>query len=210
MDSVKKNLFVTGIGTDVGKTVIAATLVEALQADYWKPAQAGELDNTDTHTVKRLVSNEKSHFFDERYRLKEPMSPHAAAELEGIEINLSDFELPKTDNRLIVEGAGGLMVPLNSKGDLIIDLIKHVDLAVVLVSRNYLGSINHTLLSVEALQNREIEIAGIIFNGEPNKATEDVILRYTGLRCLGRVPQLRQVDTTTIESLADDFKDIGL
>ena len=147
-------LFVTGIGTEVGKTVIAAILTEALEADYWKPVQAGDLDYSDTHKVRDLVSNDKSVFHPETHALHHPMSPHAAAERDGVEISLDDFQLPQTENNLIVEGAGGLMVPLNSK-DCIIDLIEKLDIEVVLVSRTYLGSINHTLLSVEGIAKQE-------------------------------------------------------
>lgn len=200
-------LFVTGIGTEVGKTVIAAILTEALEADYWKPLQAGDLDYSDTHKVRDLVSNDKSVFHPETHALNHPMSPHAAAERDGVEISLDDFQLPQTENNLIVEGAGGLMVPLNSK-DCIIDLIEKLDIEVVLVSRNYLGSINHTLLSVEALQNRSIKIRGIIFNDKENKDTESVILKMTGLKCLGRVEFEENLSSESISRLAVKFKQI--
>jgi len=200
-------LFVTGIGTEVGKTVIAAILTEALEADYWKPVQAGDLDYRDTHKVRDLVSNDKSVFHPETHALNHPMSPHAAAERDGVEISLDDFQLPQTENNLIVEGAGGLMVPLNSK-DCIIDLIEKLDIEVVLVSRNYLGSINHTLLSVEALQNRSIKIRGIIFNDKENKDTESVILKMTGLKCLGRVEFEENLSSESISRLAVKFKQI--
>ena len=141
-------LFVTGIGTEVGKTVIAAILTEKLKADYWKPVQAGDLDDSDTMKVRALVSNSVSVFHEEGFRLNHPMSPHAAAERDGVEIGLEDFEMPQTENHLVIEGAGGLMVPLNDQ-DCVIDLIEGSGTEVVLVSRNYLGSINHTLLSIE-------------------------------------------------------------
>ena len=200
-------LFVTGIGTEVGKTVIAAILTEALEADYWKPVQAGDLDYSDTHKVSDLVSHDKSVFHPETHALHHPMSPHAAAERDGVEISLDDFQLPQTENNLIVEGAGGLMVPLNSK-DCIIDLIEKFDIEVVLVSRNYLGSINHTLLSVEALQNRSIKIRGIIFNDKENKDTESAILKMTGLKCLGRVEFEENLSSESISRLAVKFKQI--
>ena len=200
-------LFVTGIGTEVGKTVIAAILTEALEADYWKPVQAGDLDYSDTHKVRDLVSHDKSVFHSETHALHHPMSPHAAAERDGVEISLDDFQLPLTENNLIVEGAGGLMVPLNSK-DCIIDLIEKLDIEVVLVSRNYLGSINHTLLSVEALQNRSIKIRGIIFNDKENKDTESAILKMTGLKCLGRVEFEENLSSESISRLAVKFKQI--
>lgn len=183
-----KQYFVTGIGTDVGKTVAAAILTEALQADYWKPVQAGGLDFTDTDTVKSLVSNEKSVFHPEAYSLKMAASPHKAAAAEGVEIDVKGMKLPQTQNNLIVEGAGGLMVPLN-KRYLVLDLVQQLGLEVILVSRNYLGSINHTLLTAEVLRYRKIPVAGIIFNGEENATSEDFIVKYTGLR---RLPSIRQ------------------
>jgi dethiobiotin synthetase len=180
-----KRYFVTGIGTDVGKTVASAILVEALEADYWKPIQSGS--DSDKGVVESLISNTKSVFHQSAYSLREPLSPHAAAELDNIEIKLENITFPYTHNTLIIEGAGGLMVPLNYDGLMVIDLINHCKAEAILVSRNYLGSINHTLLSIEALQNREIPIAGIIFNGAENKATERVILKQTGVRMLGRI-----------------------
>ncbi len=181
-----KKYFISGIGTDVGKTVVSAVLTEALQADYWKPVQAGDLDFGDSDRVKSLVSNSRSVFHPERYRLNTPASPHYAAELDGIEIAVSDFSIPQTDNNLFIEGAGGLMVPLNSK-DSVADLIKYFNVPVILVSRNYLGSINHTMLSIELLKHKGIEIAGIVFNGDPNPATENWILHNSGCTCVARI-----------------------
>ncbi|WP_462265587.1 dethiobiotin synthase [Mucilaginibacter sp.] len=174
--SIEKPLFVTGIGTDVGKTIVSAILVEKLKADYWKPVQAGDLENSDTMKVKSLVSNTKSVFHPEAYRLTQPFSPHKAAALDGIEIDPANIQLPQTTNRLIIEGAGGLMVPLNDKF-LIIDLIKQLDAEVVLVSKNYLGSINHTLLSMEMLKQKKIKVKTLIFNGERDEYSESLIER---------------------------------
>ena len=190
-------LFVTGIGTEVGKTVIAAILTEKLKADYWKPVQAGDLDDSDTMKVRALVSNSVSVFHEEGFRLNHPMSPHAAAERDGVEIGLEDFEIPQTENHLVIEGAGGLMVPLNDQ-DCVIDLIEGSGAEVVLVSRNYLGSINHTLLSIEALKSRGIPVRGVIFNDEENAETERVILKMTGLKCLGRVELLKELTQEAI------------
>ncbi|SIT73745.1 dethiobiotin synthase [Pontibacter indicus] len=198
-----KRYFVTGIGTDVGKTVAAAILTEALQADYWKPVQAGGLDFTDTDMVKSLVSNEKSVFHPEAYRLKIAASPHKAAAAEGIEIDVHGLKLPETRNNLIVEGAGGLMVPLN-KRYLVLDLVQQLGLEVILVSRNYLGSINHTLLTAEVLRYRKVPVAGIIFNGEENQTSEDFIVKYTGLR---RLPSIRQEADFCQEAVAQYAKD---
>ena len=199
----KRNLFVTGIGTGIGKTFISAILTEKLKADYWKPVQAGELNNSDTMKAKSLVSNTQSVFHPETYALTEPFSPHKSAAIDGIEIDMQRFILPQTDNNLIIEGAGGLMVPLN-KQFLVIDLIKQLNAEVILVSQNYLGSINHTLLSIKALQQYQIPIAGIIFNGESNANSEEYILNYTGIKLLGNTPNY--INITKVDVLkAGDF-----
>lgn len=188
-----KKLFVTGIGTDIGKTVISAILTEVLEADYWKPIQAGSTHYTDSMTVQALISNPYSKIHPEAYLLQTPSSPHYAAELENITIDLKSIKLPITSNKyMIIEGAGGVMVPLN-KNELIIDLIKQLNSEVVIVVKNYLGSINHTLMTVAVLQQQNIPIAGIIFNGEAVPHAEDYILKYSGLKCLAKVmhePQL--------------------
>lgn len=199
-------LFVTGIGTEVGKTIIAAILTEALEADYWKPIQAGDLHHSDTDKVKALVTNNRSIFYKEAFCLQQPMSPHAAAEKDGINVHLSNIRAPKTNNHLIIEGAGGLMVPLNYE-ECIIDLILQLNCEVVLVSRNYLGSINHTLLSIEALQKRGILIKGIIFNGAENKETEKVILKMANVSLLGRVWEEKGFDPIVIRKYAAQFKE---
>ena len=197
--------FVTGIGTEIGKTVVSSILTEYLQADYWKPVQSGDLHLTDTMKVQALVSNTKSYFHPERHRLNAPLSPHAAAALDGVQIQLSDFTLPQTSNHLIVEGAGGLMVPLNDQ-DLMIDLIKQLGIPVILVSRNYLGSINHTVLSIEALQRREIPIAGIVINGEPNPATESIIESMSALPILFRVGHFAEISKEEIQRFTQSLK----
>ncbi len=199
-----KKYFVTGIDTDAGKTVVAAILTKALQADYWKPIQAGELDNTDTMKVQRLVNDSKTTFYPEGYRLQTPASPHYAAELDQVRIDTNELELPSTTNNLIVEGAGGLFVPLNDK-ELIIDLMAQWQIPVILVSKNYLGSINHTLLSIFALQQKNIPIAGIVFNGEATPATEDYIVQYTQLKKLARIPWTGTLDSDWINEQAAQF-----
>lgn len=199
-----KNYFVTGIGTNIGKTIVSAILTEALEADYWKPIQAGDLEHTDSFKVKDLISNSTTKIHPEAYRLNKPMSPHAAAKFDNITIDLEKIELPKTTNKLIIEGAGGLMVPLNNK-DLIIDLIKKLDVEVILVSQNYLGSINHTLLSLESLKVRKLKVKGVIFNGNPNLETENYILNYSGVRCLGRIDEHKQLTKEVILSYKNKF-----
>lgn len=186
-------LIIAGIGTEIGKTVVSAITVEALRADYWKPVQSGALEDSDTETVRRLISNPVTRFHPETYRLREPLSPHAAAAIDGIEISLDAFQVPKTANHLVVELAGGLMVPLNNRA-LNIDLVPQLNLPVLLVSKHYLGSINHTLLSVEALQHRNIPILGLVFNGPSTPATEEFILNYTGLKSFGRIDWETGVD----------------
>lgn len=204
---MSKKYFVTGIGTEIGKTLISSILVEKLNADYWKPIQSGELESSDTIKVKNLISNTVSKFHPEAYQLTQPFSPHYSAKLDGISISLDKINLPETAQTLIVEGAGGLMVPINDK-DLMIDLIQKLNIEVILVSKNYLGSINHTLLSVEALKSRGIAIKGIIFNGTKNQSTEEIILSLTGLVAIGRVPEMEIISKESIKqatSFIDNF-----
>lgn len=197
--------FITGIGTDVGKTIASAIITEALEADYWKPIQAGDLEDSDTHKIKKYISNTKTIFHPNSYALNTPASPHFAAEVDNIEIDINKIQEPQTKNKLVIEGAGGLFVPLNEK-DTIIDLIQS-DYKVIVVSRHYLGSINHTLLTIEALQNRKIAIAGIIFNGDENKATEEIIMSKTGLNVLGRIENEPYFDKNVICYYADKFRE---
>ena len=193
----KKPLFVTGIGTDIGKTIVSAILVEKLKADYWKPIQSGDLDKSDSLSVENLISNTITKIHPESYRLTQPFSPHKSAAIDGITIDPDTIHLPNTTNTLIVEGAGGLMVPLNNEF-LIIDLIKKLGIEVVLVSQNYLGSINHTLLSIYALKNYGIPIRGIIFNGNEDISSKDFILKNSGLKLLGHIPEYKLIDKEVI------------
>ncbi len=193
----KRPLFVTGIGTGIGKTLVSAILVEKLKADYWKPVQSGDLDNSDTMKVKSLVTNTTSVFHAETYRLTQPYSPHKSAAIDGIVIDPTKFRFPETSNSLIIEGAGGLMVPLNNDF-LMIDLIKQFNAEVILVSQNYLGSINHTLLSIDALKQRQIPVKGIIFNGEEDEASRKYILAFTKTKFLGNVSQQHIIDKQAI------------
>jgi dethiobiotin synthetase len=198
-------LFITGISTDVGKTIASSIVVEALEADYWKPVQAGDLDNSDSHKIESYISNNKTIIHKNSYLLNTPASPHLAAKLDGIAIDLNKITEPSTKNHLVIEGAGGLFVPLNDT-DCVIDLIKP-DYKVVVVSRHYLGSINHTLLTIESLQNRKITIAGIIFNGDENKSTEEIILSKTNVKCIGRINDEPYFDKNVISEYADIFRE---
>jgi dethiobiotin synthetase len=200
-----RKIFVTGIGTDVGKTVVSSVLVEALKADYWKPVQTGSFFSTDTGKVQKWVSNSESKFHPEGYMLKQYMSPHAAAELEDIEIRLDDLRIPDTQNTLIIEGAGGLMVPLN-RTEFMIDMIQKFDAEVILVIQNYLGSINHTLLSIDALKNRGLRILGVVFNGPPHQLSQDIIMDYCGLKVLGRINKEKDLNPEIIKAYAKEFE----
>ncbi len=200
-----KQFVITGIGTDVGKTVVSAIVAEALEATYWKPVQAGDLDNSDTIKVKNFCS-ESVFCLPEKYALNEPMSPHAAAEIDGVEIELSDFHVPEVNGNLIIEGAGGLLVPINQKGDTYIDIFKQLELPVILVSRHYLGSINHTCLSIEALKNRGIKIHGIIYVGDEHPSTEKIISTKYSLSVLGRVPFTENLNSDFIKAQANILK----
>ncbi len=198
-------LFITGIGTDVGKTVVSAIITEALEADYWKPIQAGDLNFSDTHKVKSQISNNKSQFHPNSYALKTPASPHFAAALDEIKIDLKKINEPKTSNHLVIEGAGGVLVPINEK-EYIIDIIQK-DYKIIMVSRHYLGSINHTLLTFEALKSRGIYLSGIIFSGDENKATEEIILNTTKAKFIGRIDNEPYFDANVISYYADKLRE---
>ena len=198
-------IFITGIGTEVGKTIVSAIFTEALQADYFKALQSGNLDELDRDTVKNLISNEKTNFHHEKYLLTQAFSPHTSAEIDGVEIDLNKIHLPKTDNHLIIEGAGGVLVPLNNS-QTVLDLIKQLNVPVVIVSKNYLGSINHTLLTFEILKTNNIKILGLIFNGERNKSGENYIEKYTQLPVLLRVNQEKKLTQEVIFNYAQTLK----
>ncbi|MEO6884108.1 MAG: dethiobiotin synthase [Bacteroidia bacterium] len=202
-----KTIFVAGIGTDVGKTVVAAVLTEALKADYWKPVQTGSFFGTDTENVKKWVTNEKTFFHPEAYCLEQYMSPHAAAEWEKISIKLENIQIPKTSNHLVIEGAGGIMVPLNNK-EFVIDIAKKANAEVILVIQNYLGSINHSLLSIDVLKQRGHKIMGFILNGPRNASSEKVILAYSGLKCLGSIGKEKEIKKEIVSKYALDFENI--
>lgn len=199
----KRPIFITGIGTGVGKTIVSAVLVEKLRADYWKPVQSGDLDNSDTALVRSLVSNSRTMYHPEAYRLTQPFSPHKSAALDGIRIELSSIIIPETDNQLIIEGAGGLMVPLNEK-DLMIDLIQKLDANVILVSKNYLGSINHTLLSAEILRMRNINISRVVFCGERDQSSEEVISRHLNKEII-HIPVFNNINKDRIREFASQL-----
>jgi dethiobiotin synthetase len=195
-----KRIAIAGIGTMVGKTVVSAIVCERFGAAYWKPVLSGLDDEpSDTSLVASLVSNGAGRVVPEAYAFRRSLSPHIAAHLEGVTIDLNSFKLPVTECPLVVELAGGVLVPLNDQYTNR-DLIQHLDLPVVLVSRHYLGSINHTLLSLEALRSRGIEVLGVVFNCDPLPDTERIIEKLSGVRVLARIPTLNEVTATTVRA----------
>ncbi len=202
-----RKVFITGIGTDVGKTVVSAIVTEALQADYWKPVQTGSYLICDSDTVKSLISNSKTKIHPEVYKLEQPLSPHAAAELEDVKLSLSEINLPETENTLVIEGAGGIMVPLN-ENEFILDIIKKFDAETILVIQNYLGSINHSLLSIDCLKNHNIKILGIIFNGPSHKMSEDIIIKYSKLPVLAHIGKEAKITPAIVAKYAAQLKTI--
>ena len=194
---------VTGTDTGIGKTVFSAALAGALDGYYWKPVQSGLDEETDSETVRRLSGLSAERIFPEAWRLQTPVSPHLSAEIDGVAIDPDALRLPETDRPLVVEGAGGLLVPLTRQSTYI-DVFARWGRPVILCARTGLGTINHTLLSVEALRQRRIPIAGIAFIGEERSDTQAIIAEMSGLPVLGRLPML---DVLTPENLRRAFRD---
>jgi malonyl-CoA O-methyltransferase len=195
-------VFVTGTDTGVGKTVAAACLARAWQAGYWKPVQTGAATaDDDTAAVVALAGLAADHVYAPAYALQAPLSPHAAAELEGVTITMDAIRLPQTAHPLVVEGAGGLFVPLNGR-DFMIDLMAKLALPVLLVARSTLGTINHTLLSLAALRMRGLPIAGVVLNGPPNAGNRAAIERFGKVRVLAELPRVDALDKAAIERLS--------
>lgn len=197
-----KKYFITGIGTDVGKTLTCAILAEALKADFWKPIQAGNYLDTDSQKLAALISNTETKIHKEAYLLQQPMSPHAAAELEGITIDPDNINIPDTDKSLLIEGAGGVMVPINWDYYMI-DMIKKFDAETIVVIQNYLGSINHSLLTIDALKNRGIKIKGLVINGAPHEMSEKIIYKFAGVPEILRILPERKVNKEMVLKYAE-------
>ncbi len=195
---MSKKYFVTGIGTSVGKTIVSAVLVKLWNAEYWKPIQSGDLESSDSLMLRALVGNELI-VHPERYKLNTPASPHYSAEVDGVEISIQDFQLPDTSSNLIVEGAGGMFVPINDQ-EFIIDLAEHLDLPVILVCSDYLGSINHSLLSFHSLNERGIAVEYIVLNGEFKESSRRILIKNkpAGSKIM-EIPQLETVDAAGLE-----------
>ena len=198
-------ILVAGIGTDVGKTIVSAILTTLLDGDYWKPIQSGPEESSDTATMQKWLDIKKHKIHPPAYSLKAPLSPHHAARLQNTILSLDSITPPKTTRPLIIEGVGGIFVPLTPQ-ILSIDLFKSWDCKWVIVSRHYLGSINHTLLTIDALKRLSIPILGIIFNGEANPDSESAILEISGLKALGRLLPENQLNQQTIERYAKQWQ----
>lgn len=206
-DSLQKQLFITGIGTEIGKTVCSAILTKYFKADYWKPIQSGDLHFSDSMKIKEWVG-ESVIIHPEKYRLQLAASPHQSALEEGILINSNDFKLPETQNNLIVEGAGGLMVPISDE-EFIIDLIEKLNLPVALVVRNYLGCINHSLLSLMALEQKNIKLEYLILNGSFPEDTERVICKNIQEETkIIRIPDIENITKENIEHITKQLEKI--
>jgi dethiobiotin synthetase len=209
-----RSLFITGIGTGVGKTLAAAILAEALEADYWKPVQAGYSDGTDSEWVGGVLSGPRTRVHPELYRLKLAASPHLAARAQGVEISLEaiadrhksilDYPRPNQDGWLIIEGAGGILVPLNDK-NWVVDLIEKLNAPVIIVSRNYLGSINHSLLTANICQSRQIEVLGWVFN-DRYLDYESEIVKWTGIQFIASLPFTQSPDRDFVRQQAEKIK----
>jgi dethiobiotin synthetase len=192
--------FVSGIGTGIGKTFVSAILTEALKADYWKPVQAGFENGTDNLTVRQLIGNPQTVIHPETYLLKLPASPHIAAREENIRIDcgliLDQFKQMKTNRPLIIEGAGGLLVPLNDS-EFMIDLAKKLDAKLILVSRNYLGSINHSLLTAESCRHRGLDVSGWVFNDQFMNYESDIV-SLTRIPTICSIPFIRNISRESV------------
>jgi dethiobiotin synthetase len=202
-------LFITGIGTNIGKTVVAAIITEALKAVYWKPVQAGLEDVTDTQWVRERISNPEGRLLPETYRLSMPASPHIAARREGVTISLDkiveQFDRISGASFLVIEGAGGLFVPLNETR-FVLDLVQRLDATVILVSRNYLGSINHSLLTAATCRASGLRVAGWIFNDQYGQYEQE-IAEWTGLPAIASIPFQEGPDAEFIRLQADRIRE---
>lgn len=193
-------VFITGTDTDVGKTVVSAILMAGLKGVYWKPVQSGLDEITDTQWIKEKTQLPEKHFRPETYRLNLPLSPHAAAAHDGIKIEIDAFEIPETksSDTLIIEGAGGIMVPLNER-HFMADLMMKTDAHVILVSRSSLGTINHTLLSLEYLKTRGVKVIGIIMNGQKNPGNRSAIERYGKVKILAEIEPIPVINKNSLK-----------
>jgi len=196
---------IAGIHTGIGKTIASAVIAQALEADYWKPVQAG-LEERDAALLKTLLTNGEQRVHPEALLLTQPLSPHAAAKIDGITVDHTTFVWPVTNKTLIVETAGGILSPMSDTVTMA-DFMQHYKLPAILVSQNYLGSINHTLLSIEVLKSRKIPIIGIVMSGDTNESSEAYIETYSGVPIIARIPFLKNIDAVSVKEIAGNIKD---
>lgn len=206
---MKRTFVVTGTDTGIGKTVFAAALAGALGAHYWKPVQAGLDETTDSDRVRELSGLSPDRILPEAYRLATPCSPHRAAAIDDVVIDAAKLELPNVSGPLVIEGAGGVAVPLSHER-LFIDQFAIWRLPIIIVARTALGTINHSLLTIEALAARNIPVHGIAFIGDAQPDSEETIARIGGVRRLGRLPYLSPLDATSLQSAFDAGFDVEL
>ncbi len=200
-----RSIAIAGIHTGIGKTIASAVLAEALHADYWKPVQAGSLDNTDSIIVKDLIQDGAKRVHREAILLTAPKSPHAAAKEDNVEVDYTKFAWPHTDKLLLLETAGGILSPMNDHATMA-DFIQYFNLPTLLISNNYLGSINHTLLSIELMKKRGIKILGLVMNGERNTSSEDFIEQYGAVPIIARIPFFETLNTETLKQCALEIR----
>tara|TARA_B100000902_G_scaffold14692_1_gene17767 strand:+ start:222 stop:866 length:645 start_codon:yes stop_codon:yes gene_type:complete len=197
MNSFSQRIIVCGTDTDVGKTIVSSFLVQGLKGVYWKPIQSGTEEGTDTKTVCKLLDLEPERCLPERYKFKAPVSPHWAAEKESRHIDPNNLNVPNLDKLIIIETAGGLMVPLN-RNWLQIDQLKVWGAPIILVARTGLGTLNHTLLSLEALKNRNINVLGIVLNGPPHTDNPKTLEQFGDTKILARLPIFEEINAKSL------------
>ena len=190
------SFFLTGTDTEVGKTVICAWLMVHYKCHYWKPIQSG-MDSPDTKTIQKITGFDNSFFFPPVYELQQPLSPHESAKRDGIKVELANFLLPRKEMKVIVEGAGGILVPINERY-FIVDIIKKLKLPILLVARSGLGTINHTLLTVSELKKRNLPLLGIILNGKRNQSNKEAVEKYSGVSVVSELEPIKTLDRKTL------------
>jgi len=202
---MNKAIAIAGIHTGIGKTIASAVIAEAIGADYWKPVQAGVTER-DLMQVREWLSNGNNRVYEEAILLSSAMSPHAAAQIDGINVDYTKFVWPKTDKTLLIETAGGLLSPMSASTTMA-DFITHYKLPAILITQNYLGSINHTLLSIEVMKARGISLIGIILNGVENGYSETFIEQYAKIPIIARIPHFDKLNDHSIAIAAFKIKE---
>ncbi|MEX0686005.1 MAG: dethiobiotin synthase [Balneolales bacterium] len=207
MKSFPQKIFITGTDTGIGKTVVSAILVRGLKANYWKPIQSG-LEEPDTDWIKHHTQLPDRYFLPERFRLTQPLSPHLAAEIDEVQISLNDFDIPEYQaQNLIIEGAGGIMVPINQE-HYIVDLISRLNIPVILVARSSLGTINHTLLTLEKLKSEEIQVIGVVLNGEKNPENKRAIESFGNVKVIAEIGKVDSFNPVSLRDLYEQEFDL--